>query len=736
MHRAIRFFLCAASAFAFAASLSAQSAGARAANPAYAGLQHLNQYLDGIASQFTAQRAATVASIHTRAGALARQAAVRSKILDLIGPLPERTPLHAQITGETQADGFVIRKVIFESQPGLRVAGLLYVPSGQTSSGKRPAILMTPGHYPTSKTHDASAAALFAMNGFVVLSYDPIGMGERLEYPDPAKPGMSLAGPPTSEHSEASLQPMLIGDTLARYMVWDAMRGIDYLSSLPEVDPHRIGAFGCSGGGTVTSLVAALDKRVAAAGVACYITSFDALLPTKGPQEAEQSEPRFLSSGLGFPDWVELAAPRPYAVISTYSDMFPFAGARASVIEARRFYSLFNPAAEGVPAGNTPPSIPPVPSVPAWNADTNNRIPPNAPLQFITGPGHHGALAPITGEILTFFMRNLEPGSDADHPIVPAAYLASGPDNPMDKMPASTFQVTPTGQVSSSYPDEQTVFSLNRKLANARIAGRPPVSGAQLVQAIRSITLADAQPGHAKFDAALLAAKTGPIVLPDQIGGDLHGQIAVPATAGRHPAVLLLVPDSLDGDSDAARANQAQFDALTRAGNLVLAITPRPSPGMEETKPSLLGPYYQLTLRADIVGKTLLGLRVDDVIRAVDYLAGRPDVDPRRISAISSGHMGLVLLHAAVLDTRLAHVTVDHVLTSYQSLVNAPMPVDAAEDVLPGVLLHYDLPDVKRTLGRRLTATNWVNEAENQGAGDSVNESSGKAGSGTTGRSH
>jgi hypothetical protein len=154
---------------------------------------------------------------------------------------------------------------------------------------------------------------------------------------------------------------MLIGDTFARYVLWDSMRGIDYLSALPEVDPHRIGALGCSGGGAMTALVGALDPRLAAVGVACYTTSFDTLLSTLGPQDAEQSNPRFISSGLDFPDWIELAAPRPYAVIATYSDMFPFAGARTTVIEARRFYSLFDPASAGTPAAGTPPSIPPTP---------------------------------------------------------------------------------------------------------------------------------------------------------------------------------------------------------------------------------------------------------------------------------------------------------------------------------------------------------------------------------------
>lgn len=715
MHRAFRSVLCAAAAFSLTAHLlpaRAGASGSRAADLAHAVRNPVDEYLDGIASQYTAQRAATVAAIHTRAQALARQAEVRRKILALLGPLPRRTPLHAQVTGETPAGGFIIRKVIFESQPGLRVTGLLYVPSGQGTKGKRPAILMSPGHYPTSKTRDAGAAALFAMNGFVVLSYDPIGMGERLEYPNPDQPGKSLAGSPAGEHSEASLQPMLIGDTLARYMVWDAIRGVDYLSQLPEVDSHRIGAYGCSGGGTISALVAALDNRVAAAGVACYITSFDALLPTKGPQEAEQSEPRFLSSGLDFPDWIELAAPRPYAVISTYADMFPFAGARATVIEARKFYALFNPAAEGAPAGNAPPSIPPVPDGPAWNPDTTNPILKTAPLQWITGPGHHGALAPIMGEILSFFMRNLEPGSDADHPKVPAAYLGDNPANPMSQLAKSAFQVTPTGQVMSSYPGEQTVFSLNRSRAEQRIARRPAVSGAQLAQAIRSVTGVQANPGTTKFDTNLLAAKSGPFEFPSADGVTMQAEIAVPAAAGRHPAVLFLVPGSIDAGTAIARANRARFEAAAGAGNVVLALTPRPSPPVnDDVNAPLMAPLYFLTLRADLIGKTLLGLRVDDAIRAVDYLSSRADVDPGRISALGSGHMGLVLLHAAVLDRRLRHITVDHVLTSYRSLMEAPMPIGAAEDVLPGVLLHYDLPDLKRALGSRLSATDWLNGA-------------------------
>jgi cephalosporin-C deacetylase-like acetyl esterase len=705
-----------------------------AANPANRGRLQLDDFLDGIAAQDEASRASAVAAIHTREQAQARQVKVRSQILALIGAFPERTPLHAKVLGETNvagengAEGFRIQKLLFESQPNFFVTALLYVPDGDAPGGKRgvpgdgssspgskrAAILMTPGHGPSGKAGDAPMATTFARNGFIVLSYDPIGQGERLQYPDPNKPAISLAARPTGEHGEASLQPMLIGETFAKYEIWDAMRSVDYLASLPEVDPHRIGAIGCSGGGTVTALTSALDTRIAATGAACYITSFDALLPALGPQDAEQSTPRFISSGLGFPDWIELAAPRAYAVLSTYSDMFPFAGARESVIEARRFYALFDPASAGTPVGGVAPSVPPTPNAPALNADTTNHVSPIAKLQWITGPGGHGALQPIMGNILSFFLRNLEPGADADHPVVPAGSNPRAAMAWIASLPKDALQVTTTGQVATSFPGCATVFTLNKRRA-ARIvpAHRPIIGFAALGSLIRDATGAAAKPGATKFAADLLTAQSGPIALPLEGGLDLEADLAVPSGAGRHPAVLLVIPNSIHGSDPIARANQAKFNALVAQGNLVLAITPRPSPpGTDDMKAPLLGPFYLLSLRADLVGRTLVGLRTDDVIRAIDYLSSRADVDAARISAQASGHMGLVLLHAGVLDRRIRQIEVDHVLTSYRSLLDAPLPTGAPEDVIPGVLLHYDIPDLERALKPRLTESDPLKGAD------------------------
>ncbi|MGO9318013.1 MAG: acetylxylan esterase [Terracidiphilus sp.] len=678
-------------------------------SPAQIGRTQLTRSLDSLAAGFTASRAASVSSIQTHGEAEERQIMVRKQILSLIGSLPERTPLNARVLGTTQADGFRVVKVLFDSQPNFPVTALLYLPDGSAAGSKRPAILMSPGHSPAGKAGDTITAALFAHNGFIVLSYDPIGQGERLQYPDPAKPGASLATGATGEHGEASLQPMLIGDAFARYELWDAMRGIDYLAQLPEVESEHIGAFGCSGGGTITAMLGALDPRVAAIGVACYITSFDTLLPAIGPQDGEQSTPHFISFGFDFPDWIELAAPRPYAVIATYSDMFPFAGARSSVAEARRFYAFFDPASAGKPSGRAKPATPPTPTGPALNCDTAKQIPPTAALQFITGPGGHGALAPIMGDILSFYMRNLTPGATDPHPILPPPRTpgANGFRPEPTGLPKDALQVTPTGQVLTSYPNSETVFTLNKKRAAGIVpASRPVPTVGKLAESIRKVTGAEAVPRMSKPRAELLAAKSGAIILPSGAGTDLQGELSVPLSEGRHPAVLLLVPDSIRGDSPIARANLARFNSLAAAGNVVLAITPRPSPpGSDDMKSPILGPFYLLSLRADLVGRSLIGLRVDDVIRATDYLASRTDVDPNTITAVASGHMGLVLLHAAVLDSRLKHITIDHALSSYRSLLNAPLPIGAPEDVLPRVLPRYDIPDLMKSLGTRVTKT-------------------------------
>jgi cephalosporin-C deacetylase-like acetyl esterase len=698
------------------------------------GRTQLTNYLDDIAAKETAARRATIAAISSRAQAEARQREVRKKFLTLIGGLPEKTPLNAKVLGITQVEGFRIEKILYQSQPNFPVTALLYLPdpkpNANTNSQHRlPAIVIAPGHGFTGKATDYTFASTFARNGFAVLSYDPIGQGERLQYPDPADSNKTLLKASTGEHGEAGLQPTLIGDALARTFAWDGIRAVDYLISRPEIDPNRIGAFGCSGGGTMTSLLGALDTRVHAIAVACYLTSFDTLLPTLGPQDAEQSTPNFIASGLDFPDWVEVAAPRPYAIISTAQDMFPYAGALATATEARRFYALFDPASAGTnknaaastnkdlssfAAGGGPAFVPAIPTGPTLNPDTSNSIPATAALQWITGIGRHGNLSPIAGQIVAFFLTHLA-HSDAVPILPPPPAPGASPLALPSGLPKDALQVTPTGQVSTSYPGSETVHTLTIK-RYATLPKPKPLSPPQLQQTIREVTHATVKPG----DPAPINTQSPPLASPAE--GEVHVRhrftlatapgINIQAefyrpTDGKHP-MLLVLKDSLSPTLEPSRTEEIKkFRALADAGTAVLVIAPRPSPpGNEETKASILGPFYLTELRAELVGKTLLGLRVDDVIAAVNFMQDSTTGDPNQITAQASGHLGLVLVHAAALDPRLKHITIDHTLESYLSLLQAPMPIDASEDILPGVLLHYDIPDLVKALGSRLTFTN------------------------------
>jgi dienelactone hydrolase len=685
--------------------------------PENAARQAVVDSLDTLAAKQTAVRRTEIALIKTRAQAEARQTKVRATMLRLLGPLPEKTPLNPQILGETQLDGFRIQKIVFESQPKFYVTALLYLPNISTATERLPGIVMAPGHGATGKAGDFASAAAFARNGFAVLSYDPIGQGERLQYPDPADPSKSLATRPTGEHAEASLQPMLIGESVAKYFLWDGIRAVDYLLTRPEIDAHRIGAYGCSGGGAMTALLGALDPRIAAVGTACYITSFDSLLPAIGPQDGEQSTPGWIAAGLDFPDWVELAAPKPYAIIATASDMFPYAGARASAAEARRFYALFNPINAGTllssrSAAEGSASAPPI-TAPTLNPDTDNTVSPTAALQFIVGPGGHGNLRPLLPDILRFFLIHLA-YSNAP-PKIPGAPSRSassnevGATNPQGREvpPSGALQVTTTGQVSSAYPGAATVFSLN--LAHAKtLAPLHPLLLPKFQATIREVTGTVAGPGtfHAPLDFAD-AGSDGTFTTTNphfqsEPGIGFGVWFNFPNNPGRHPAILKLV-DAIPYSKPASAIGE-RLIALSQAGNVVLVLPSRPTPpGTEEQKTPLLGEFYMLGLRAELIGKTILGMRADDVIRAVDALAADPHVDPNNLTAEASGHEALVLLHAAVLDPRLKHITVTNLPPNYRDILANPLPKDAPEDLIPGVLLHYDIPDLLRALGSRVT---------------------------------
>ena len=193
--------------------------------------------------------------VPTDATAWKRRAAyLREHILVSAGllPMPERRPLSPRVFGEVKHTDYVVAKVYFESLPGFFVTGNLYRPPGD---GPFPAILTPHGHWAygrfenTTLNSGQARSINLARQGYVVFTHDMVGYGDSLQLP----------------HTFGGKRENLWGLSLAGLQLWNAIRALDFLESLPYVRREAIGVTGESGGGTQTFLLAAVDDRVAVA---------------------------------------------------------------------------------------------------------------------------------------------------------------------------------------------------------------------------------------------------------------------------------------------------------------------------------------------------------------------------------------------------------------------------------------------------------------------------------------
>jgi dienelactone hydrolase len=415
----------------------------------------LLQELNALARQQLERRAVAIAAIRDIPAAAKRQAEVRQRVLTLIGGLPDyHGPLNAKVTRTTSRDGFSIDHVLFESLPGYYVTGNLYRPD---LPGKHPAILMSMGHWESGKAAGQLLSTHLARKGFVVLAYDPAGQGERQQAYD-ARVGRSLLGGATEQHFTNGPAAILMGQSVARYFIHDGRRAIDYLVSRPEVDPERIGATGCSGGGTQTTYIAALDDRIKVAAVACYMNSFRTLF-SGSIGDSEQSVPGFLSAGLDQTDYVELFAPKPWLITSTTEDFFTPAGARQVFDEAQRWYTLHNAA---------------------------DRV------KWVVGPGGHGTPLEVREAIYAWMIKWLRDGP------------GDAREEPVTLLPDHELLVTPKGQVDGRELYQIIAETPRQKGSSSELAGflRDLVATNQPL--VRNFAILPWQPGAVRRPAVVI----------------------------------------------------------------------------------------------------------------------------------------------------------------------------------------------------------------------------------------
>lgn len=219
-----------------------------------------------------------------------------------LDPMPPRTPLHPRRFGRLVRPGFAVERVVLETFPGLYLAGNLYLPQGR--SGKAPAVLIAHGHWRNGRVEDLpeysvpALAANLALQGFVAFAYDMVGYGDSRQLPH--------------EFGE-SAREQLWSFTPFGLQTWNSIRALDFLTSLEEVDPARIGMTGASGGGTQTFILAALDDRVK---VSIPVNMVSAHFQGGSPCE---NAPR-LRVGTNNVEIAAAAAPRPMLLIAATGD--------------------------------------------------------------------------------------------------------------------------------------------------------------------------------------------------------------------------------------------------------------------------------------------------------------------------------------------------------------------------------------------------------------------------------
>ena len=164
------------------------------------------------------------------------------------------------------------------------------------------------------------------------LIYDPFDQGERIQ-----QKGFSNC----HGHNTIGVNAALLGWSTARFRIWDGMRAIDYLQSRNEVDPERIGVCGQSGGGTMTSLIMAIEPRIRCAAPSCYLSTLRDVYGEIGPQDAEQNLFGQLSFGLNHLGYALLQAPTPVLMNFKTADFFPFQGALQTAAHAKAVAARF-----------------------------------------------------------------------------------------------------------------------------------------------------------------------------------------------------------------------------------------------------------------------------------------------------------------------------------------------------------------------------------------------------------
>ena len=610
-----------------------------------------------------------IAGLRTRSDAERLRDASRQKLRRIFGPLPERTPLNVRRTGVLERPDHTVEKLIFESRPGYFVTANLYLPKGE---GPFPAVLEPCGHSANGKARleYQTLARVFARKGFVSLVYDPVSQGERSN-----QYGEACMGNSCQEHNMAGNQMTLLGDFFGRWRLWDGIRAMDLLMSRPEVDKKRIGVTGCSGGGTMTVYLTAVDDRFAFAAPDCFVTDYLSNLENEIPADAEQVPPRMLAEGLDMADFIIAYAPRPTILLSEERDFFDIRGTRRTFAHLQKVYRLL-----GAPEA----------------------------IQLYVGRNPHSFEKGAREACYRFFAQQAGVEIPAEEPPDRAELdetLFATPDGDVLELPGAKRSCDFIGHTARQVAKRRATVGaaqlqqLLPEVLNLPARLRPPhyrtlrAIGAGLLTPSRFRRLwlygLETEPDYNGVTSVLL-------YFDPQSGPDRPTYLAQPSPEAK---ITVYIPhtsthkDLLDGLAPEGHPHGGLFAIEAHGIGRMTALTCGSR--------SFFEPYgvdYFYASHGQMLGVSYVGRRTHDLLAGLDLLAAH---GARRVHLIGRGLGSILAAFAGVLHPLVERVTLENALLSYHELTQTDVYRWPASSLPWDVLSYFDLPDLYRALSAK-----------------------------------
>ncbi len=604
------------------------------------------------------------ASLKTKQDAEAYVKDVRAKIAQCFGPWPEKCPLNARITGTIERDSYKIEKVIFDSRLDFPITANLYLPKGRNKP--LPAVIGTCGHGDPAKATPIyqSFAQGLARQGYIVLIFDPIGQGERVQML--SKDLKPLHGIGVPEHNYTGKQMLLNGEHLSSWFTWDCIRCVDFLLSRPEVDPKHIGVTGNSGGGTQATWFCGVESRLTMAAPSCFVVGFETNLKNELPADIEQCPPKAISLGLDHLDFIVAMAPKPVILLGQEKDFFDVRGTDHAVKELKKIYKLLG-------------------------AEQN--------IQFFAGPEYHG-FSKHNREAMYSWFNKVTKISDAK--LEPELSLED----------IELLSCTPNGQVGESNPRSLTSYTKEYSQDFKSKRGMP--AGEDLKRKIRSVLKLPALIGTAEYRILRpLPGRQYPKKFSACYAVETEKGITIPvyrlsdtALYSRPPAGVkraILYVSHLSADEELRKEALIKDLIGAEPGSAIYACDVR---GIGESKPNtcaddFFGSYgndYFYSAHSIMLNSTYTGQKTYDLIRIIDWLKS---CGHEEVHLVGNGWGAIPATFAAVLSDTIKQVTLKNALTSYTDIAENDEFNWPLSTLIPGVLKQFDLTDCYRELASK-----------------------------------